>query len=181
MARHLSKESRADILRLRAQGLTYKEIAERKGITHRQVQWTCESGDPTPKRRSGRPSQLSRAQVNRLIEYVCASPENRQRSYLELATVLQLGVGQFAVRNALYNAGFRRRAAREGRRELHRVDSDAGIGVGAGVDVGGDVVISNTEMSTTTATTATITTTTETATTQVETAARAEPEFINGP
>ncbi|EEQ35767.1 conserved hypothetical protein [Microsporum canis CBS 113480] len=119
MARHLSKESRVDILRLRAQGLTYKEIAERKGITHRQVQWTCESGDPTPKRRSGRPSQLSPEQVRTLIEYVCASPENRQLTYHELATVLELGVGQFAVRNALYNAGFRRRVARDVRREDH--------------------------------------------------------------
>ncbi|EZF36246.1 hypothetical protein H101_00235 [Trichophyton interdigitale H6] len=159
MARHLSKESRADILRLRAQGLTYKEIAERKGITHRQVQWTCESGDPTPKRRSGRPSQLSRAQVNRLVEYVCASPENRQLSYLELATVLQLGVGQFAVRNALYNAGFRRRVAREGRRELHRLDSDGGG------DVGGGDIATSTSTTTTTTTTADIQTTTSTTTT----------------
>lgn len=166
MARHLSKESRADILRLRAQGLTYKEIAERKGITHRQVQWTCESGDPTPKRRSGRPSQLSRAQVNRLVEYVCASPENRQ--YLELATVLQLGVGQFAVRNALYNAGFRRRVAREGRRELHRLDSDGGGDVG-----GGDAPTTTTTTTTPTTaiTTAAATTTTTTTTTDIQTTA----------
>ncbi|KAF3484374.1 uncharacterized protein GIQ15_03698 [Arthroderma uncinatum] len=113
MARHLSKESRIEILRLRSQGLTYKEIAERKGITHRQVQWTCESGDPTPKKRSGRPSQLTPEQVKTLIDYVCASPENRQLTYHELATVLKLGVGQFAVRNALYNAGFRRRVAKD--------------------------------------------------------------------
>ncbi|EGD86541.1 hypothetical protein H112_05036 [Trichophyton rubrum D6] len=170
MARHLSKESRADILRLRAQGLTYKEIAERKGITHRQVQWTCESGDPTPKRRTGRPSQLSRAQVNRLVEYVCASPENRQLSYLELATVLQLGVGQFAVRNALYNAGFRRRVAREGRRELHRIDSDGGGG-------GGDAATAATTTTTTTdiQTTSTTTTTADIQTT-AETQSRDERE-----
>ncbi|OAL73376.1 hypothetical protein A7D00_1402 [Trichophyton violaceum] len=171
MARHLSKESRADILRLRAQGLTYKEIAERKGITHRQVQWTCESGDPTPKRRTGRPSQLSRAQVNRLVEYVCASPENRQLSYLELATVLQLGVGQFAVRNALYNAGFRRRVAREGRRELHRIDSDGGGG-------GGDAATAATTTTTTTTDIQTTSTTTTTADIQTtaETQSRDERE-----
>ncbi|EZF72783.1 hypothetical protein H105_05066 [Trichophyton soudanense CBS 452.61] len=170
MARHLSKESRADILRLRAQGLTYKEIAERKGITHRQVQWTCESGDPTPKRRTGRPSQLSRSQVNRLVEYVCASPENRQLSYLELATVLQLGVGQFAVRNALYNAGFRRRVAREGRRELHRIDSDGGGG-------GGDAATAATTTTTTTdIQTTSTTTTTADIQTKAETQSRDERE-----
>jgi hypothetical protein len=64
-----------------------------------------------PKKRPGRPSILTQAQVEELVEFVCASAKNRRMSYEQLAKELEFGVKKDAIRNALMEEGYYRRLA----------------------------------------------------------------------
>ena len=50
-----------------------------------------------PKKRSGRPPILTQAQVEELVEFVCASAKNRRMSYSQLAIALEFGVKKDAI------------------------------------------------------------------------------------
>ncbi|EGD99483.1 hypothetical protein TESG_08600 [Trichophyton tonsurans CBS 112818] len=109
---YLSRDLRLQVLTLYEQGFSYTKIALAKGLTYRQVYYTCKQGVPSPKKRTGRPRSLTTEQVNTLINYICASPKNRQLTYEELAEDMPFGVGAYTIRYALRRARFQRRVAR---------------------------------------------------------------------
>ncbi|OAX79384.1 hypothetical protein ACJ72_06297, partial [Emergomyces africanus] len=99
--RRLNREERKDILILRRLGYTYQAIAEHLHVSHRAVQYTCESNTCDPKKRPGRNSKLSTKQVDDIEAFLAASRENRNMSYKKIIEVLDLDVKQDCLRRAL--------------------------------------------------------------------------------
>jgi transposase len=109
---HLSRDQRRDIQLLRSLEWSYKDIHKRfPTFSIRQIEYACLQ-TPTPKKRQGRPPIMSQAQVEELVEFVCASQYNRRMSYQKLAEVIGFGVKKGAIRTALEKEGFHRRLAR---------------------------------------------------------------------
>jgi len=107
---YLTRDQRRDCQLLHSIGWSYNQIKRHTGYTVRQIQRAC-SNRATPKKRSGRPPVLSQAQIEELIEFVCASAQNRQMSFQKLAEALDFGVKKDAIRNTLLKEGFHRRLA----------------------------------------------------------------------
>jgi len=80
----LSRDLRLKVQTLREIGWTYSKIAEHLKITPRQVQYAC-SMRPTPqKKRCGRKAIIDAESLQMLVEFVCASTENRQMPYKQI-------------------------------------------------------------------------------------------------
>jgi transposase len=107
-ASDLSRDERVQILTLRQIGWTYAQIVKHTGCTRHQIEYTCQSSHPTPRRRSGRPPLLTEAQVEELIEFVCASKANRRMAYRQIPKALGWSYTDYAIRYALRKAGFSR-------------------------------------------------------------------------
>ena len=109
---HLSRDERRDVQLLRSLAWTYEDIQQKfPKKTLRQIQYAC-SVPATPKKRQGRPSKLSQAQIEELVDFVCASVQNRRMSYIALAEAMDFSVKKGAIRAALEKEGFHRRLAR---------------------------------------------------------------------
>ena len=95
-------------------GWSYAQTAERLQITIRQVQYACTVGRFTPQKkfRCGPKSLIDNASRQTLIEFVCASSENRRMPYCQIAWKLGWNVSENAIRKALKQEGFSRRLAR---------------------------------------------------------------------
>ncbi|KKZ62781.1 hypothetical protein EMCG_02892 [[Emmonsia] crescens] len=106
--RRLNREERKDILILRRLGYTYQAIAEHLHVSHRAVQYTCESNTCDPKKRPGRNSKLSTKQVDDIEAFLTASKENRNMSYKKIIEALDLDVKQDCLRRALQKRGYTR-------------------------------------------------------------------------
>ncbi len=77
------------------------------GYKTRQIRRACENGaQATPQKRSGRPPILTQAQVEELVEFICALSTNRRMSFAKLAEVLDFGVKKDAICTALLCEGF---------------------------------------------------------------------------
>ncbi|PGH07510.1 hypothetical protein GX51_01811 [Blastomyces parvus] len=109
--RRLNREERKDILILRRLGYTYQAIAEHLHVSHRAVQYTCESNTCDPKKRPGRNSRLSSKQVDDIEAFLTASKENRSMSYKKIIEALALDVKQDCLRRALQKRGYTRQVA----------------------------------------------------------------------
>jgi hypothetical protein len=112
---YLSRDQRLQIQTLRSIGWTYQQISDHyRWCTPRQVQLASSINHPTPKKRNGRPSTLSRDQVQELVVFVCSTRTNRLLSYQQLAIgpFSHWGVSEYAIRNALRKEGFKRYVAR---------------------------------------------------------------------
>lgn len=97
------------VLTLSKAGYGRKHISKELGITPDQVRYTIEKGYISPKKNKGRNPKLNLTQVDELEEFVCSSRENRQMSYLEVATNFpDWNVGEMAVKNALEKRGYSR-------------------------------------------------------------------------
>lgn len=108
----LTRDQRRDCQLLHSIGWSYSQIREQTRFTIRQIQGACQVGArSTPKKKSGRPPLLTQAQVEELVEFVCASSTNRRMSFTKLAEVLDFGVKKQAIRTALLREGFHRRLA----------------------------------------------------------------------
>lgn len=107
---HLTRDQRIQVLTLHAAGFSHTKIAQQLKITLRQAQYTCRLGHPSPKKRSGRPRVLSDDQVQDLVTFVGASPENKMMSYAELAEgpFKRWGVSKDIICRTLTAQGFRR-------------------------------------------------------------------------
>lgn len=77
-------------------------------VTSRQIHTALKYDHLTPQKRSGRPSLLSLEQTQILIQFVCASLENRRMPYHYIPTALNWGCSEHAIRYALQKAGYRR-------------------------------------------------------------------------
>ena len=80
----ISRDLRLQAQTLKEIGWKYAKIAEFLKITIRQVQYAC-SHRPTPQKiRSGRNATIDDNSRQILVEFVCASRENRQLSYWQI-------------------------------------------------------------------------------------------------
>ena len=109
----LTRDQRIQVTTLREIGWSYEQIAKHLGITIRQVQYSCTAGRPTPQKKNCGPrSIISDDARQMLINFVCASAENRRLSYAQLAWKLGWNVSEDVIRKALKKEGFSRRIAR---------------------------------------------------------------------
>jgi len=106
----LSRDERLRCKVLCEAGFTIDEVVKRTGATWRQVQY-ANAHTTTPRRRSGRSSVLTEAQIKELIDFICASNENWRMSYEKVAQAMEFGVTARVIRKALENHGFHRRIA----------------------------------------------------------------------
>ncbi|KZF23004.1 hypothetical protein L228DRAFT_238892 [Xylona heveae TC161] len=109
--KRLTRDQRRDILLLRKLGHTYEYIATFLKVSPRAVQYTCQKQDATPQHsRAGRRPKLTKEDGDRLEEFVKDAANNKM-SYAQVARALwpEGGVGEEAVKHALYQRGYRRR------------------------------------------------------------------------
>lgn len=104
----LTRDGRLQILILRSLNMKYKDIAKHLGVSIRQVQLACQAGHPTPSKRSGRPLAMKEEEIDYLIGFITSSVYARYLTYRELASHLDLGYSQWAIRSALLSRGYRR-------------------------------------------------------------------------
>lgn len=104
----LSRDERLRVLTLRDAGFTYNQIAQQLHITHRQVQYTCQSHRATPKKPHGQPPKLTEQDVDRIIEWISSSKRTRRMPYKKVVQELELPVGPTALARALKKRGYTR-------------------------------------------------------------------------
>ena len=90
-ASNLSRDQRRDVQLLHIIGWSYTQIEKHIGYTYSQI-GNAYRLRATPKKKSGRPPILSPAQVEELVEFVCASAKNRRMSFQQLASIMDFGV-----------------------------------------------------------------------------------------
>ncbi|EED23145.1 transposable element tc3 transposase, putative [Talaromyces stipitatus ATCC 10500] len=95
----LNRDERIRVLTLRDAGFTYLQISQQLQISYRQVQYTCQSQQATPKKARGNPPKLSEAEVHHIIEWITSSKRTRQ---------LNLSIGKHALARALKKRGYTR-------------------------------------------------------------------------
>lgn len=107
-SKRLNRDNRIRVLALRDAGLTYQQIASQLKMTHRQVQYTCQSNEATPKKACGQRPKLSEEDVDKILEFI-SSPERAQRMpYFKIIEELELPVGTTALSRALKKRGHTR-------------------------------------------------------------------------
>lgn len=107
----LTRDDRLRILTLRDAGFTYEQIVQQLHFSHHQVQYTCQSGQATPKKAPGNPPKLSEAQVDDIIKYISSSERTRRLPYSKVIQELNLPVGKNALARALQKRGYSRHIA----------------------------------------------------------------------
>jgi transposase len=108
--KRLTRDQRRDILLLRSLGKTYSEIATYLSVSEGAVQYTYNIHKATPKKdRRGRPSKLSKEDVDNLVAYIRRSQDTRRMTYKELGEVF--GVHKDYIKRALRRRGYYRRVA----------------------------------------------------------------------
>lgn len=107
----LNRDERLEIRLLRDLGWKYKAIRQHTEATIRQIQYAIKT-QAIQQRRTGRPPLLTPAQVEALIDFVCAFKKNRRMSYSQIPRALEWECSEYAIRNALRRAGFQRYYAR---------------------------------------------------------------------
>jgi len=108
----LPRDLRLQVQTLRDIGWKYSKIAEHLKITIRQVQYASTHRPTSQKRQCGRKSTIDAESLQILIDFVCASQENRQLPYCQIPWKLGWDVSEDAIRWALQKEGFSRRVAR---------------------------------------------------------------------
>lgn len=104
----LDRDDRIRVLALRDAGFTYIQIAQQLQISYRQVQYTCQNQQATPKKPRGAPPKLSEAEVDSIIEWITSSERTRRMPYSKVIQELGLSVGKNALARALKKRGYTR-------------------------------------------------------------------------
>jgi transposase len=104
----LDRDDRIRVLALRDAGFTYLQISQQLQISYRQVQYTCQSQQVTPKKPRGVPPKLSEAEVDTIIEWITSSKRTRRMPYYKVIQELNLSVGKNALARALKKRGYTR-------------------------------------------------------------------------
>jgi transposase len=104
----LDRDDRIRVLALRDAGFTYLQISQQLQISYRQVQYTCQSQQATPKKPRGATPKLSEAEVDRIIEWITSSKRTRRMPYYKVIQELNLSVGKKALARALRKRGYTR-------------------------------------------------------------------------
>jgi transposase len=93
--------------------LSRAKINEVTGYTLYQIRYAIRADSAIVKPRSGRPKVMTAEQEQELIDFVCASKENRRMGFLQLSMNLFDGAfGPSMLKRCLYRHGFQRRIAR---------------------------------------------------------------------
>lgn len=103
-----TRDQRVAARTLRAQQLTYAQIAAQLGMTLRQVQTACTEDRPTPRKPRGQRRKLSEDQLDEIIEFITSSKETRRMSFETVIKELQLPVCKTTLRKALARRGYHR-------------------------------------------------------------------------
>ena len=77
----LTRDQKRDCQLLYSIEWSYAQIHRQTGFTINQIGRACRALHPTPKKKTGRPPLLTQAQVEELVEFVCASTKNRRMSF----------------------------------------------------------------------------------------------------
>ncbi|KAI0999002.1 hypothetical protein K3495_g9194 [Podosphaera aphanis] len=109
----LTRDQRVQVSTLANEGYSRREISQILVIRYRQVCYTLENADLSPKNSTGRTPVLSKSQVDEIESFVCSSPENRQMSYLQLANFVfrHFGVSEKVIRREMKKRGYTRQVA----------------------------------------------------------------------
>ncbi|KAL4780626.1 hypothetical protein BJX76DRAFT_350823 [Aspergillus varians] len=86
----LTRDNRIRVLALRDAGFTYQQIASQLQITYRQVQYTCQSEQATPRKPRGQSPKLSEEDVDRIIKFISSSKRARRLPYYKVIQELDL-------------------------------------------------------------------------------------------
>ena len=97
----LTRDDRIRVIALRDAGLTYQQITSQLQITYRQVQYTCQSHQATPKKARGQKPKLSEQDIDYIIEFISSSKQTRRMAYHKVIEELNLSVGTTALSRAL--------------------------------------------------------------------------------
>jgi transposase len=76
-SKHNSRDQRRDIQLLHREGYTLNQIAQKEGLTRRQVQYAVKH-PATPRKRSGRPLKMTAEELEYLIDWICSLKANRR-------------------------------------------------------------------------------------------------------
>jgi transposase len=111
---HLSRNQRLQVQTLSLAGHDHQYIADLLKISVRQVGYAIHAKRVTPKKRTGRPRQLTNDQIDELVTYVTQSRASRQISFACLAEgpFSHWNLSEYVIRNALRSRGYVRRIAR---------------------------------------------------------------------
>ena len=71
---------------LHESGMNQTRIADQLGVTRRQVRYTLSVPYLEPKKAPGRLPTLSHEDVDKIEDFITASPEGRRMAWLELAS-----------------------------------------------------------------------------------------------
>ena len=106
----LTRDDRLRILTLRYDaGFTYEAITKQLGhVTYRQVQYTCQSHVPTPRKAIGQSSRLSEEEVDKIEDFIKSSRSTRRLSYAGVVEQMNLSVSKDVVARALFKRGYKR-------------------------------------------------------------------------
>ncbi|OJJ70948.1 hypothetical protein ASPBRDRAFT_43823 [Aspergillus brasiliensis CBS 101740] len=110
-SRRLDRDDRIRILTLRDAGFTYEQIVNQLHISYRQVQYTCQSQQVSPRKAKGNAPKLSDEEVDRIIQWISSSKRTRRLPYHRVIEELQLPVGVAALARALKKRGYSRHIA----------------------------------------------------------------------
>ena len=104
----LNRDDRIRVLTLRDAGLTYQQITSQLQMTYRQVQYTCQSHQTTPKKAHGQRPKLSEEDVDKVIDFISSSKRTRRMPYYKVIQELDLPVRTTALSRALKKRGYSR-------------------------------------------------------------------------
>ena len=107
-SKRLERDDRLRILTLRDAGLTYQQIANQLQISYRQVQYTCQSQQATPKKAKGAKAKLSELEVDEVIQWISSSKRTRRLPYHRVVEELELPIKANALARALKKRGYSR-------------------------------------------------------------------------
>nr|XP_001389473.2 beta-1,4-glucosidase [Aspergillus niger CBS 513.88] len=72
-SKRLDRDDRIRVLTLRDAGFTYQQIVDQLQISYRQVQYTCQNQQATPRKAKGNTSKLSDEEVDHIIQWISSS------------------------------------------------------------------------------------------------------------
>ncbi|KAI0991279.1 hypothetical protein K3495_g16908, partial [Podosphaera aphanis] len=82
----LNRDQRLQFKTLHESGMNQTKIADQLGVTRRQVRYTLSVLYLEPKKAPGRLPTIFHEDVDKIEDFITASPEGRRMSWLELAS-----------------------------------------------------------------------------------------------
>jgi hypothetical protein len=111
MSKHATRDDRLRIHSLSAAGFTNKQIGEKVGFSEQRVSYLLRAPVSPRKRKEWLPI-FDNAKRRRLVDFVTASPENRQMEYFRIPPEVALNACERTIRKALGTEGLHRRVQR---------------------------------------------------------------------